>query len=247
MNKKLVSILAGLLVFVNSVSAASFWDFNFIDMQINFLALKDVALWVAILTWGILFMLIFKLVNKMHLFKDDKKNSAILAVFISLASMIGSPVAGWMMATVALSPFIIFVLFFLMLLWTVISFAHKWGAEAGTRMMQTDKNWRKDKRFYRKEQKQAQKELEDLKEVLRQIKEAKKHKDTPDFDNMLRDAISHLEHVRDEIIKSIKLEKKRFRAEQSDAVEELKDLARKIIQERIQKITESREEGCRLT
>ena len=46
MNKKLVSILAGLLVFVNSVSAASFWDFNFIDMQINFLALKDVALWV---------------------------------------------------------------------------------------------------------------------------------------------------------------------------------------------------------
>jgi hypothetical protein len=223
MKSKLSLILISFLSMINSVSASNnFWDF-----EVNFWFIKDVSLWVLIFTWGILFMLLYKLIVKLPMFNGDNKNAAILAVLISFASMLGSPLTEWMMMTVALSPIIIFVMFFLMFVWTAISYFHKGVAEGHSRMMETHKDWTKDKLYYKKEQRQAKKELSEIDEVIKEVKNAEKHKDTADFNEMIRSAISHLEHVLSNVVRSINLENKRFKAEHDDAVEDLKDLARK--------------------
>ena len=107
--KKLGLFLIGLLSMIKSVSAADFYDFY--KLNINFGFIKDVELWVFVITWAILFLILNAVAKKVPLFREDNKNAAIFSVLVSIAAMVGSPVSTWMMATVIVSPIIILIVY----------------------------------------------------------------------------------------------------------------------------------------
>jgi vacuolar-type H+-ATPase subunit H len=142
--KKFSLFLISLFSMIKSVSAADFYDFY--KLNINFGFIRDVEAWVFVITWAILFLLVNGIAKKIHLFKDDIKSAAIFSVLVSIAAMIGSPVSTWMMATIIISPLIIFFLFFIILVWTAISYFLLGGAKASETWERATSKFRMQKR-----------------------------------------------------------------------------------------------------
>ena len=194
--KKLGLFLIGLLSMIKSVSAADFYDFY--KLNINFGFIKDVELWVFVITWAILFLILNAVAKKVPLFREDNKNAAIFSVLVSIAAMVGSPVSTWMMATVIVSPIIIFFLFFLILVWTAISYFLLGGAKASETWGRASSKFRMQKR--------ASKQIKDLTNkamnLIGIIKDKLNHIPDPSdgaYDSEAREAINTLNELIDEL------------------------------------------------
>ncbi len=109
--KKLSLFLLSLFSMLKSVSAADFYDYY--KLNINFGFIKDVELWVFVITWAILFIIVYTAAARMKFFKDNNKNAAIFSVLVSIAAMVGSPVSTLVMGAAIISPLIVYFLFFL--------------------------------------------------------------------------------------------------------------------------------------
>jgi len=234
-NNKISLMWISLLTFISSVSAAQQTvDIgrvitNFFTKPVSLIMLEQVPLWMVFLIFGLLFGPLFMSADKV--FKDNKWVAIIVSFTISAIVVFGTPFANWVLNLFSVSWILFWLLFVVATIGEVIFWfakIHKRTAEALSSIEGAHAEWKKDRLYYKKERKQVERELDDLDEVIKKVKDAKKHKDTADFDGMVSDAISHLEHVKDEIIRSIKLENRRFKAEKEGAVEELKDLARKV-------------------
>jgi hypothetical protein len=210
--KKFSLILFSLFSMIKYVSADDFYDFY--RLNVNFGFIKDVELWVFMITWGILFLILNGVVRKIPLFREDTKNAVIFSVLISIAAMIGSPISTWMMATVILSPIIIFFLFFIILLWTAISYFLLGGAKASETWGRATSKFRMQKRSFRQIKKLTNKALNLIGIIKDKLNHLPDSKDG-DYDSEANDAINTIRRLIAE------LDKMRLRIKEEDPEEKL--------------------------
>jgi len=203
---------------------------DILTYPINIASLDYVPAWLFVLILAFVFGILF--MSSIKVFEDNIAVAIIVPLTISLIILLTTPFASWFLWIFSWSWILAILLVLLAVIATVIrgyAVIHGWGAGGVANIKETNDDFRdRTKYFQKKEEKSTKREIKDLKEVIDQIKQAKKNEGQPDFSDQIRDIQSHLDTVGKRIIRDIKLERKRFAEAHQDAVEELKDLKRKI-------------------
>ena len=214
-NKKTLGIFVIILSLFKQVSAqsVSFYD-STIYRPISFGFLNDVHLWVLFATILLTTCIFLLATTRLPMFRDNQRIAIVFSLVMGLITSLATPASNWLMFIAGWGGWIILVITLLSCIFAAYTMVHKGTLQSVESLSDARSEYKRSRKYYKRERILEAEEAKRVEEILNQL-ESIPNEEEENYESEKKQIISEIEHVKDLILRNIRLDKKRRRNHRS--------------------------------